>query len=92
MNDLIKKFAEQCTKIEENPFGMDVVVFDKEKFDELIIRESLIILEMMDNGNKVADYVEITFIQRQLPNILKKKNGSKMKDLELKNEKTNRSK
>ena len=39
MNEIIKEFAEQCTKIKENPFGMDFVVFDKEKFAELIIKE-----------------------------------------------------
>jgi hypothetical protein len=30
-----------------------------EKFAELIIREHLIVWEMMDNGNKVAGYVEM---------------------------------
>lgn len=41
MNEIIEEFAEQCTKIEENPFGMDVVVFDKEMFAELILKEAI---------------------------------------------------
>lgn len=39
MNCKFEIFAEQCTSLEENPFGMDIVVFDKEKFAELIVKE-----------------------------------------------------
>lgn len=41
MNNKIKELAEQCTNTEESPFGMDVVVFDKEQFANLIIQECI---------------------------------------------------
>ena len=44
MNKNIQELANQCTTIEENPFGMDVIVFDNEKFSELLLREALAIV------------------------------------------------
>ena len=58
MNKKIKELAElaEVWTIED---GQDRCEVDVEKFAELIIREHLIVWEMMDNGNKVAGYVEM---------------------------------
>jgi hypothetical protein len=58
MNKKIKELAERAEvwTIED---GQDKCEVDVEKFAELIIREHLIVWEMMDNGNKVAGYVEM---------------------------------
>jgi len=57
MNEKIKELAE-CTGFMDTWFSESGEV-DVEKFAELIIREHLIVWEMMDNGNKVAGYVEM---------------------------------
>lgn len=57
MNEKIKELAIQSGYQEGFRFAMED--FDLEKFAEFIIREHLIVWEMMDNGNKVAGYVEM---------------------------------
>ena len=60
MKNQIRKF-EQQSGIEIYGLGKDRAKWEDslEKFAELIIREHLIVWEMMDNGNKVAGYVEM---------------------------------
>ena len=58
MNEKIKELAEQC-EVWHSYEDCDRCEVDVEKFAELIIREHLIVWEMMDNGNKVAGYVEM---------------------------------
>ena len=57
MNEKISELAEQSGYQEGFRFSMED--FDMYKFAELIIREHLIVWEMMDNGNKVSGYVEM---------------------------------
>lgn len=57
MNEKIKELAE-CAGFMDTWFSESGEV-DVEKFAELIIREHLIVWEMMNNGNKVAGYVEM---------------------------------
>lgn len=57
MNEKIRALAE-CAGFMDTWFSESGEV-DVEKFAELIIREHLIVWEMMDNGNKVAGYVEM---------------------------------
>ena len=57
MNEKPKELAE-CAGFMDTWFSESGEV-DVEKFAELIIREHLIVWEMMNNGNKVAGYVEM---------------------------------
>lgn len=73
MNDKIKELAVQSGVVEAHvqweAAGGDLL----EKFAELIIREHLIVWEMMDNGNKVVGYVEM----EDYPKAIKKHFGVK---------------
>lgn len=65
MNEKIRLLAEQAglrfTMLTSNPMipVVDGRQTDLQKFAELIIRQHLIVWEMMDNGNKVSGYVEM---------------------------------
>ena len=58
MNDKILNFAIQ-SGADLRGDAILTEMLDIEKFAELIIREHLIVWEMMDNGNKVVGYVEV---------------------------------
>lgn len=62
MNERIKELIEQATMIEHGvDNGFDMVIFDKEKFAELIVKECGGIYSKIDNGNQhlgTDDYLE----------------------------------
>jgi hypothetical protein len=59
MNELIKRFADQATTIEYGvDNGFDRVVFDKEKFAELIVRECITLGTNFTNRNYSDDVGE----------------------------------
>jgi hypothetical protein len=69
MNELIQQLAEQATTIEYGvDNGFDNVIFDKEKFAELIIIKCLTICEELGDegkdGHYCADKISKTFGRR----------------------------
>jgi hypothetical protein len=62
MNERIKELIEKATTIEYGvDNGFDRVVFDKEKFADLIVKECAGIYSKIDNGNLhmgTDDYLE----------------------------------
>jgi hypothetical protein len=58
MNDKLLELAQEAEQSANLGNAIDIKLMMKE-FARLIIREHLIIWEQMDNGNKVAGYIEI---------------------------------
>ena len=58
MNKKINELAEKC-EVWHTYEDCDRCEVDIEAFAKLIIQEHLSVWEMMDNGNKVAGYVEM---------------------------------
>jgi hypothetical protein len=72
MNDKLLELAQEAEQAANLGNAIDIRLMMKE-FARLIIREHLIIWEQMDNGNKVAGYVEM----EDYPKAIKKYFGMK---------------